>query len=67
MFPLQKQRELEVSIRMARTHNILANETVKALAYLTVEIKRYVSIYTIKNAHMCNKFNSSGGLYAHAW
>ncbi|CAB3984152.1 Ubiquitin conjugation factor E4 A [Paramuricea clavata] len=36
---VEKQRELEGSIRMARTHNILANETVKTLAYLTVEIK----------------------------
>ena len=53
MFPLQKQRELEGSTRMARTHNILANETVKALAYLTVEIKRYVShIYHKKCTHV---------------
>ncbi|XP_028402978.1 ubiquitin conjugation factor E4 A-like isoform X2 [Dendronephthya gigantea] len=35
----EKERELESSKAMARWHNILANETVKTLSYLTVEIK----------------------------
>jgi hypothetical protein len=35
---------------MARTHNILANETVKTLAYLTVEIKGYGLCCTVMAA-----------------
>lgn len=36
----QKEQELQHTGGMARSHNILANETVRALSYMTAEIKK---------------------------
>ena len=37
----QMQQELQHTGGMARSHNILANETVHALSYMTAQVKRY--------------------------
>lgn len=54
----QKEQELQHTGGMARSHNILANETVRALSYMTAEIKRPFLIGCIlrRIADMLNYF-----------
>ena len=43
------QQELQHTGGMARSHNILANETVHALSYMTAQVKRY-AVFVLKEA-----------------
>lgn len=54
----QKQQELQHTSGMARSHNILANETVHALSYLTADIKQpfLIGCMVRRTADMLNYF-----------